>query len=253
MDLQNSFEIENKNYSAPINYIISNNDNNFEDNLNLENIEKDFIISKDFNNNNFDPIDNLVIDFNSNIHLHAESNINSIEYIDKSKINKKLATQIAKKELVFNTEEKNTNYNEKGKRKSRKKIDLDKTPLPIFACIYCSNENVVFKHMINEILSDKYLHNCSRNDLKNVNILVSTYFVYNLTSVNLEIKSLVKLILNYSEYLVKLYSIKNSEDYIKNYTERSIEKKEIFKPLLKYRFVCTENTMMTFFFKNTSI
>lgn len=233
MDLKNSFELENKNFSPQLRNLVPNK--NFDENLNLENIENDFLIKNEFNNvdNNFDNIDNLVIDFNTNIHLHND-NINSIDLIDKNQMTRKFAEKAKKEE----------------KRKSRKKIDLDKTPLPIFACIYCSNENVVFNHMSNEIISEKYLYNCSWFDLKNINLIVSTYFVYNLNSINLEIKSLVNLIVNYSEYLDKYNSIKNSQDYIKKFAE---ENKETYTPLLKYRFFCTENTMMTFFFKNTSI
>ena len=43
------------------------------------------------------------------------------------------------------------------KRKKIKKEDLDNIPIPIFACIYCSNEKVSFNHNINEILENKYI------------------------------------------------------------------------------------------------
>ncbi len=232
MDLQNSFELENKNNSSKMRNLEPNN--NFDYNFDLENIENDFLMKNEFKNfdKNFynNNLDNLVIDFNKIIHLNND-NLNSVN--DKKQNNKKLAEKAKKDE----------------KKKSRKKIDLDKTPLPIFACIYCSNENVVFRHMSNEIISDKYLYNCSWFDLKNINIIVSNYFVYYLNSINKEIKSLVNLIINYSEYLNKFINIKNSKESLKKYAE---ENKENYKPLIKYRFFCNENTMMTFFFKNTS-
>ena len=115
--------------------------------------------------------------------------------------------------------------------------------------------------MSNELISDKYLYNCSPQDLKNINMIVSTYFVFNLVaSVNAQVKSLVNIVLNYSEYLTQFHPMENSKQFIKNYAEKiqleadSAESSDnySYKPILKYRFFCTENTMMTFFFKNTS-
>lgn len=277
MDLKNSFEIENKALSSAVKDFIPNN---FEDNLNLDNFENEFIIQNNFNNfinnnknnnnninfnNDFDNLENPAIEFNTNVHLHTD-NINSIDNIDKSKINKKLAEKGKDKKQGARESEKSKETkshfaNEKNSQVKKKKIDLDKTPLPIFACIYCSNENVVFTHMSNEIISDKYLYNCSLQDLKNINLIVSTYFVFNLAaSLNPQVKSLVNLVLNYSEYLSHLNPLEKSKQFIKNYADKLKENSEStensenfpYKPVLKYRFFCTENTMMTFFFKNTS-
>lgn len=43
------------------------------------------------------------------------------------------------------------------KKKKRNKEDLNKTPIPIFSCIYCSNESIAFDHLSRTIISDKYL------------------------------------------------------------------------------------------------
>jgi len=267
MDLKNSFELENKDkgFASPLKNLIANN---FEDNLNLDYLANDFIVPNNFNNfnnyyfNDFNNLDNLAVDFNTNVHLHVD-NFNPIDYLDKSKINTKIDEKGKREKLNFNNKNK-INYNpvlviKENNSRKKKKIDLNKTPLPVFACIYCSNENVVFKHMTNEIISDKYLYNCGPQNLKNINIIVSTYFVYDLpASVNAEIKSLVNLILNYSEYFSKIHPLKNSKEFIKNYFANKFIKDQAnsenaaYKPLLKYRFFCTENTMMTFFFKNTS-
>ena len=136
------------------------------------------------------------------------------------------------------------------KKKKRKKIDLDKTPLPIFECIYCSDEKIVFNHMIKNILSDKYLYNCSLLDFKNINFIISSYLVYNF-AVNKTINSIVNMIVNYSEYFNKLYELNSSREYIKAYSD-SKKEEENFKPFLKYKFQCLENNTMTLFFKNTS-
>ena len=46
------------------------------------------------------------------------------------------------------------NNNKNKKHKKLNKEDLNNTPLPIFSCIYCSNENVSFSHLSREILSE---------------------------------------------------------------------------------------------------
>ena len=48
--------------------------------------------------------------------------------------------------------------------KEEKKRDLDKTPLPIFECIYCCSERVVFDHLISNNLTRDYLLVCSPAD-----------------------------------------------------------------------------------------
>ena len=45
--------------------------------------------------------------------------------------------------------------------KKFKKEDLDYIPLPVFSCIYCSNEYISFNHLSKEILSNKYLFQAS--------------------------------------------------------------------------------------------
>ena len=42
------------------------------------------------------------------------------------------------------------------------KNDLNTIPLPIFDCIYCANEKIVFNHLINEKFSLKYLYNVEK-------------------------------------------------------------------------------------------
>jgi len=280
--IPNCFEVNFNLDNLENDFIIQNNFNNFsKNNFNNKNNINNFY------NNDTENFDNLVDNdddqFNTNVRLHTD-NFNSIDNIDKSKINRRLLEKENKQTLFKGNTSSNSisssiNKNNINNRKSaketfsknsvlekqenknsvakikKKKIDLNKTPLPIFACIYCSNEKVVFTHMCNEILSDKYLYNCSPQDLKNMNIIVSTYFVFNLSnSVNAEIKSLVNLILNYSEFLTKFNSTEKSKQFIRNYADKSTREREAasYKPMLKFRFFCTENTMITFLFRNTS-
>ena len=59
------------------------------------------------------------------------------------------------------------------KRQKLKKEELNNIPIPIFSCIYCSNEKVSFNHMINKILEQKYFLLTSLYDIKIINKLIS--------------------------------------------------------------------------------
>ena len=54
-----------------------------------------------------------------------------------------------------------------------KKEELNNIPLPIFSCIYCCNEYISFKHLSNEIISNKYLFQTSIYDIKQLDFLIS--------------------------------------------------------------------------------
>ena len=58
------------------------------------------------------------------------------------------------------------------KRQKLKKEELNNIPIPIFSCIYCSNEKVSFNHMINKILEQKYFLLTSLYDIKIINKLI---------------------------------------------------------------------------------
>ena len=63
----------------------------------------------------------------------------------------------------------NMNNNENIKtKKIITKEDLNNTPLPIFECLYCTNQKIVFQHFINEILSNKYLLQTSIYDINDL-------------------------------------------------------------------------------------
>ena len=96
-----------------------------------------------------------------------------------------------------------------------KKEDLDRIPLPIFSCIYCSNEYVSFKHLSNEIISNKYLLQTSVFDLKQLDYLISFQPKIDKDNNN---NKLLNLFINNSEYLKAFYNI----DKIKKYFNLNI-------------------------------
>ena len=133
----------------------------------------------------------------------------------------------------------------------RKKIDLNTTPIPLFECIYCSNEKIPFKYMSQNIISDKYLYNCSPIEYQNISIIISSFLIYNFAR-NYKINSIVNMIVNYTEYLNKSYQKNSSEQYLKAYSQNIKKNEHKFKPYLKYKLQSADNNTMTLFFKNTS-
>ena len=66
------------------------------------------------------------------------------------------------------------------KRKKLKKEELNNIPIPIFSCIYCSNEKISFNHMIQTILEKKYFLLTSIYDIRTINKLISNSNMANL-------------------------------------------------------------------------
>ena len=111
-------------------------------------------------------------------------NISSIN-LDKTsahKLNKKIKKNNIKKKLT--------------------KEDLNDIPIPIFACIYCSNDYISFKHLSNEKLSSKYYNQTSIYDMKTLDELIKYHHI--IDSFNNK-PSLLNLIIKNTEYIKKYY------------------------------------------------
>ena len=134
--------------------------------------------------------------------------------------------------------------NEEKNSKNVKKItkeDLKTIPIPIFECIFCADEDLSFRHYINEIMSMKYLYNVEKKDItlveflmdnnllemkENKNNIVNKFGIKN--NINLfRINSLIKLLFDNTEYINKYYNIKESTLFLKQ--KRIREKKEKIK------------------------
>ena len=90
-------------------------------------------------------------------------------------------------------------------KKKLTKDDLNYIPLPIFSCIYCSNEKIVYKHLINENLSKNYYLQTSINDIKILDKAIASNFIFVQDKL---CSSLCKVILNNSEYIMHYYNRK---------------------------------------------
>ena len=134
--------------------------------------------------------------------------------------------------------------NEEKNSKNVKKItkeDLKTIPIPIFECIFCADEDLSFRHYINEIMSMKYLYNVEKKDItlveflldnnllemkENKNNIVNKFGIKN--NIDLfRINTSIKLLFDNTEYINKYYNIKESTLFLKQ--KRIREKKEKIK------------------------
>ena len=167
--------------------IVNNDNNEIEPGKNIKNLNtfENTSIDKDFSKD----LDNFNKINNSNENLNESS---------MQKIN------IDNIQLDLTNQNNNIINNNGGKKKSKKirtKDDLNNTPLPIFECLYCTNEKIVFKHFSNEILSNKYLLQTSVYDINDLNKLILNKRLINKDDKN---EKLLNIVIKNTEY-IKFY------------------------------------------------
>ena len=109
-----------------------------------------------------------------------------------------------------------SNYNktEKQKRKIKNikkrltKEDLNNIPLPIFSCIYCSNEKVGFEHLIKENICNKYFLQTSVYDMKNLDKIIRINPIIDRYKEN---PPLINIIIKNTEFIKQCF--KNNDIY----------------------------------------
>jgi hypothetical protein len=148
---------------------------------------------------------------------------------------------IKQKDNLFNIKQ-NINENDNKIRsvktmpiKKIKKEDLDNIPLPIFSCIYCSNEYVSFNHLSQEIISKKYLLQTSIWDMKQLDYLIS--FQPKIDKGD-NTNKLLNIIINNSEYLKCIFKNDKIKDIFKSntYKVQCLKNEYIIKKVLIQRF-----------------
>jgi len=119
--------------------------------------------------------------------------------------------------------------------KKLKKEDLDNIPLPIFSCIYCSNDQVSFNHLSNEIISNKYLLQTSIWDMNQLNYLISSQPKIDKGDNTIK---LFNIIINNTEYLKCSYMNDKIKDFFKSniYMVECLKNEYIIKKVLIQRF-----------------
>ena len=134
--------------------------------------------------------------------------------------------------------------NDEIKNKYSKKItkeDLNTIPIPIFGCLFCANEEIASNHLINEILSKKYLYNLEKKDIILIEFLIKNNLLElkenkeNILNkfgikhnINLyRLNSLIDMIIKNTEYIKKYNSFKDSFNYLKQKRNRENNKLKI--------------------------
>ena len=102
---------------------------------------------------NFPPNINLNL---SSASILGASFVNNLESNEKNNAFLSDASSIVFDENEFNTSLNKSLFTFPKKKRKRTKKDLDLTPIPLFDCIYCANEKVVFEHSIKTELYKKY-------------------------------------------------------------------------------------------------
>ena len=124
---------------------------------------------------------------------------------ENEKINNFILNEIEKRSSLesIKYEDLNNLFFIKNKKKLTKE-DLNNIPLPIFSCIYCSNEKLSFNHFSNEILSNNYSLMTSIYDIKELNKIFSNKYLIDKDDKN---DKLENIIIQNTEYINKYYTL----------------------------------------------
>ena len=111
------------------------------------------------------------------------------------------------------------------------KEDLNNIPIPLFSCIYCSNEKVSFSHFLNEILTQKYLLQTSIYDMKELDKILSYKFLIDKYNEN---DKLEEIIITNTEYINNFYNIDESKKIINDICDDKFFFELHLKKVIKY-------------------
>ena len=187
--------------------------------FNFQSLNKNFPKNPEFNDFSLNDIKNI----------SENSHLNSIKYLEQS-IRKESSFELDSYNILNNensfsrkisfesfglnpapnqnfTQLKKTNSLEN--RKLLKK-NLDNIPLPIFDCIYCSNEKVAFSHFSKEILNEKYYYSTSIYDIQLLNKVINNFPLIDKFNSNCK---MCDLIIKHTDYIKKYYIISEIKDF----------------------------------------
>ena len=215
-------ELKEKGKSIPSNNIFSKKRNikivyfdSFDANLNISDIKDEYKKiepeKKNINQNTISP--KIYIGTNFDKDFSAD-----LDNISEDEFNERKISICSSQSEGFNYNNINININnEKDKKKrslffkkERKKIakeDLNNIPLPVFSCIYCSNDEISFNHLSKEIISKKYLFQTSIFDIIELNKLITYQPIVDKYSEN---EKLLDIVVKNIEHINKY----NSKDII---------------------------------------
>ena len=177
---------------------------------------KENIRGRNINNNQILQSPNCI---NNEYFLESSLKLSEIENKENEQVKKLESINSYNFESIsINISKQKPKVNIKNIKKKITKEDLNNIPLPIFSCIYCSNEKISFNHLITEIIYGKYFLQTSIYDMKSLDEIIK--IKTNLYT-NMRNSPLINLVIKSTEFIRHYYN--------KNELNKIFESKKIRK------------------------
>ena len=211
-----------RNMSRDLDYNLNLNHKNFDlEKIHSENHKNFHLPNQDYEFSDMSSISNIENNFNIHNNLiEGFPNDNNMKFRDgEGYLDFEEEFEFDRVEFTSNTIENNNKLAKSPiKKKKRQKEDLDKTPLPVFDCIFCSNQKVVFEHMVREYLSNKYLYGSDKRCIDRLNTILSTSITIN-NSLDHETQQMRNFIIYHTDYIKKFYDKKTILNFFETYKD----------------------------------
>ena len=177
---------------------------------------KENIRGRNINNNQILQSPNCI---NNEYFLESSLKLSEIENKENEQVKKLESINSYNFESIsINISKQKPKVNIKNIKKKITKEDLNNIPLPIFSCIYCSNEKISFNHLITEIIYDKYFLQTSIYDMKSLDEIIK---IKTNLYINMRNSPLINLVIKSTEFIRHYYN--------KNELNKIFESKKIKK------------------------
>ena len=195
---------------------------NFEDNLNISDIKDE--IEKIEINNDYLPENDKCLKIYTNQSLDKDFS-EDLDDINEDEFNQRKISICSIQSEEFNDNDNdikinlNNLKNKKNDLKNKKilkklsKEDLNNIPLPVFSCIFCSNDTIAFKHLLQENITNKYLFQTSIYDIRDINKLLIYQPIIDKDDKN---EKLLDIIIKNTEYINANYNKENIINFYKS-------------------------------------
>ena len=207
----------------------------FEDNLNISDIKDEFKKLEAKKEKQSPRKKEFTLKLNTGDNVDKDFSVD-LDNINEDEFNERKISICSLQSEEFNCNIINKNNNVDNNRKMSlfykqdpKKLtkdDLNYIPLPVFSCIYCSNDEISFKHLSKEIISDKYLFQTSIFDIIQLNKLIDKQPIIDKDIKN---EKLISLILRNTEFLRNYNSKDISYEFFKSNNYLDMINKELIK------------------------
>lgn len=199
---------------------------------------KENIKGRNINNNQILQSPNCI---NNEYFLESSLKLSEIENKENEQVKKLESINSYNFESIsINISKQKPKVNIKNIKKKITKEDLNNIPLPIFSCIYCSNEKISFNHLITEIIYDKYFLQTSIYDMKSLDEIIK---IKTNLYINMRNSPLINLVIKSTEFIRHYYNknelnkIFESKKIRKIYEENYNKTYNVFIRKLKYKLM----------------